>query len=165
MFLSRNQINQISKLHGLEKLFGNFKANIVFPTIVGLKELIILYTSLGDFDLESLTQSFPNLRQIFACTASINKLLPLIQRLPKLKSFCIQNFESYETDKQIDLFELNEERKKLPGACKLTIYVSENVYLSTKMANINLYTKHDLIEIKRIESANMQDVYKNCRRS
>ena len=83
-------------------------------------------------------------------------MLSFIQRLPKLKEIAVHFFIK-TNQSHIDLCALNEERKKLPGACKLCIYVQENIYLETKMTPKNLYANHDLIEIKRMESGNLKD--------
>lgn len=52
-------------------------------------------------------------------------LTDIIGYFPKLKHFRIQNIN--DTNK-INLNATNEERKKLAGVCKTTIYVHENVF-------------------------------------
>lgn len=50
-------------------------------------------------------------------------------------------------DKFINLSALNDERENLPGACKVTIHVREDVYFETKRA-----IEYSLIDIKRYYS-------------
>lgn len=56
----------------------------------------------------------------------------------------------------LDVAALNEERKKLEGARKVTIYVIEDIYLRTKWSthSINL----NLVEIRRFESVDWDDL-------
>lgn len=151
-YIPQSGANQISALRRLEKLFGHFEENINFPTIPSLKELRIW--DWRHFNFEPLTESFPNLRQAHINGVRTDQLLPFIRRSAKLKELSIKVilFPFDTTECQLDLKTLNDERKKLPGACKLIIFVRENVYLKTKEATRNLYSNYELIEIKRIES-------------
>lgn len=88
--------------------------------------------------------------------------LPFICRLPKLKTLVIGGLINGYDDLlhdavSIDLFKLSEIRKKLFGACKLTIYISQPHYLKTKWATKNVYANQNLIEIKRLESISTKD--------
>lgn len=85
--------------------------------------------------------------------SGIDNIFPFIRQLPKLKELSIHQLKYPFEETVIGLSTLNEERKKLAGACKITIFLTEWVYLPTKCAPKNLYTNHDLIEIKRIEKA------------
>lgn len=80
--------------------------------------------------------------------APLNILL-LIQKLKHLKKINLVHFESEEI---IQLERLNEEREKLVGAKKVTIYVPDAVYLATKWATKNGITNFNMIEMKRIHS-------------
>lgn len=57
-------------------------------------------------------------------------MLPFIRWLPRLEEI---RFWYWNTagEHEIDLSKLNEEREKLVGACKVTLYLSESVYLKT----------------------------------
>lgn len=80
--------------------------------------------------------------------APVNILL-LIQKLKHLKKIKLVHFHSEET---IELDRLNEEREKLIGVKKVTIYVPDAVYLATKWATKNGITNFSMIEMKRIHS-------------
>lgn len=83
---------------------------------------------------------------------TIDQLLSFTRRLPKLKELSIFNAPfGYN----LDLAALHKERKKLAGACKLTIYLPKCINLAAKETPKNIYTNHDLIEIKLIGHANL----------
>lgn len=71
-----------------------------------------------------------------------------IRRLVNLKDIQIL----YCNEQSLDVFALNNERKRLKDACKVTIYVDERVYLAIK--SISTRTTFELIEIKRKLSYN-----------
>lgn len=151
------QMNQIATLRGFEHLtgflFGFFSKMSVFPTISSIRELCIRDQWIDLKNLENMTVSFPNLREVHFSYGSTDKVLPFIRRLPNLKVLSINYLKNREnSDIMLDLSSLNKERKKLVGACKVTIYVNEVVYLKLKMVTKNLYANYNLIEIKRIES-------------
>lgn len=109
-------------------------------------------SQISDFDtaLNQLTK----LNYIFIET--VNDILQLIRNLPKLKQieiFYVHNGKLFneETD-MLNLSTLNDERKMVKNPCKLTIYVSEKIYLATKSAANAKQPTFDLVEIKRIES-------------
>ena len=151
-FISSIHMNQISTLRGLEKLSGKFEKDVVSPTMFGLKELNIYNRLPHVINSEALITSFPNLRHVFLNSAwDTKQLLPFIRQLPKLKELYI--YDILHSDR-IDLFALNQQRKNLAEACKLTIHLHEYAYLKTKTAKKNLYINHHLIEIKRLVQTN-----------
>lgn len=151
--IAQDQINRIGSLRGLERLGVEFKKDLVFPKIISLKVIdIYTFRPLENIYLERMAASFPNLNRIHAEFSSEDQMLPFLRLLPKLKEIRIHGNKDYLYNKEgYNLRVLNEERKKLSGACKVTIYIYEWYYLKTKMALKNLYTNHDLIEIKRHE--------------
>lgn len=62
---------------------------------------------------------------------------------------CCNNQRSNKTNRTIDLPVLNEARGKLLGAQKVTVYVGENVFLTTKWTSNEI----DLgfIDLRRID--------------
>lgn len=155
ILISSIHMKQISRLRGLEKLSGKFEEDVVSPTMLALKELNIYNHIPGDINIEAFITSFPNLRKLFLhCAENTEELLPIIRHLPKLKELYIYNMR-----KAIDLFALNQQRKNLAEACKVTIHLCEYAYLKTKHANKNLYIDHHLIEIKRLFQENSYTDY------
>lgn len=165
-YLSEAQIHQICTLGGLKKLFIKLgDIDIVFPTLISLRELFIKFNSIPNFynynnynllNVKSFTISFQNLQKIHLCSGVRDHLLTCIRMLPNLKKVICEHLERIPTDtiegNQIDLPTLNRERKKLAGACKVTIYVDEEVYLETKDIKSYIYSHYDLIEMRRISA-------------
>lgn len=149
----QDRLNQIGKLRGLQFLSTcrDLKRNLRFPTIETIRNLTII-GSLQLKYMENMVDSFPNLREVTITSyeMKIENLIPFIRRLPQLKAIGIPHFEQ-----NLDLLVLNEERKKLSGACKLTIYVPEHIYFRTM--ETYFYANCNLIEIKRLNLSNMMD--------
>lgn len=96
----------------------------------------------------------------FNC-ASSNDILPFICHATKVNkiqvTFLTNGSHFDECNEILDLVALNKERDKLVGACKVMIYVMENVYLATKWAIKQ--TDFRMIEMKRISSYHWKRVF------
>lgn len=77
-------------------------------------------------ELEMSTKSLVNLKPLGVC------ILPFIRSLVQLREI----FSSIPDD-YLDLTMLNKERTKLAVAQKLIIYINEESFLATKLANKN----------------------------
>ncbi|XP_031637108.1 uncharacterized protein LOC116349702 [Contarinia nasturtii] len=75
-----------------------------------------------------------------------------VRNFPKLKHLKIPN-----GFKCIDLPALNRERATLRGACKITIYVHEETFLSTKWTFGN--TNYKWIELKRYQASDWHNIF------
>lgn len=74
--------------------------------------------------------------------------MPFISQAPKLKEIYILNLLiKNETDADINLSSLNNEREKLPNAKKVTIYANESIYLNVKWKKQQ--TDIGLVKLKR----------------
>lgn len=145
----REEFHQITSLHAIELLafLGPETIWSVEPPSTGPKELILDDDPDAEH-LDVLANSFPNIRRLCVTEASIDIILPFIQRCPMLTQIKIQTLWMgvYMKESIIDLLALNNERKKLPNARKITIFIQEHVFLENKWKqNINL----SLIELKR----------------
>lgn len=142
--------NAISTLPALEKLSIPDESFIDLTRSPNLKEFYVefLNTSSNTTEtLATLAMSFPKLERLGLGMGfiSIDAVLPFVRHSKKLKTIeC-----PYVLDASIDLFALNQERKKLPNACKISICVPENIYLHEKWKPINL--ELDLVKIVRTE--------------
>lgn len=149
--VSTSEMQKIRTLPGLEKLFGDFQL-ITFSQIVGLKDLHIQNEIWPESELENITNSFPNLRRVCLGSTVPRHLLPFIRRLPNLNEIFYIRLSAYVTNApDFNLPELQKEREKLPGACKVTIYAEEHRYLASKMETKTMYSNYSLIEVKSIE--------------
>lgn len=147
---SQQKVDHLATLESLVSL----RLNIYFTTISlsalcnSLEEMYIdnaLYIS----DLSFIANNLINLKQIHFGDACLRNIHPFIFRSLNLEKIVFYDKNCiYGT--YFDIYALNIERKKLPNAKKITIYVNEQVYLATKWAFKN--TDLSLIRLKRIES-------------
>lgn len=132
--------NAITSLHGLDKLYLDSECahNFVKTLVPQLKEFCIDFVGHEiDNILDVLVESFQNIERIHFGMAYFNSILPFICRSAKLEKIKIKspkNDAPYCNEEVIDLQALNRERMKCTNAIKVTIYVSENVYVKTKEA-------------------------------
>lgn len=120
----------------------------ILSPLVNLERLYLSRTNkIHEFDatLTKLTKlKFIHFRNI-----AIDTVLPFIRSMPHLREIIIDSIENL-TNNSLNSSALNNERKVLKRAGKITIYVEEKIYLGTKEACHD--TSIGLIEIKRHES-------------
>lgn len=86
----QRHINLMSILPEIEKMVGCFEEKIVFQSTFSLKELAITNYDTKKINFSDLAAAFPNLRYVYSEDYNgINRLLPLIRQLPKLKKLHI----------------------------------------------------------------------------
>lgn len=121
--------------------------------LVNIKKLYILGTSQIE-DVDSVISTLKNLEFIHFVREFMVNILRFIKCLPRLGKLEIQFFVNeshlFFQNNVLDLPSINDERAQLANACKLTMFVSENVYLATK--NSLNQTNFYFIEIKRLKS-------------
>lgn len=155
--LNQNVLDQLINLNGLVKISIDWDKLIKF-NVSALKSLEELhaYTSEKIGDLDILATDIIHLNRIHFVVANINDIIPFIRRsekVQKIKVKLLRPGTHFDINtKIIDLLALNSERKQLPKAQKITLYVAEEIYLATKWAlgKINF----ELIRLKRLESFN-----------
>lgn len=152
----QEDINQIVSLNGLEKLsLKSICLEFTIPPIAGLKELnIYAYEYFGDLKVHNLM----NLEQLYIAFASLNDILPFVSCCTRLKQIVVNHLEigTYFKNGIINLVALNNERKKLRRARKISFYVNEKIFLTQKWTTtINF----DLIELKRIQSCEREQLF------
>ena len=93
---------------------------------------------------------YVNVERFFIVGAEHIDVLTLIQKLPKLKE--LRLIYSKGKSKILQLKKLNDERAKVAGGRRVTIYVKHKIYQETKWnvehGNMNL----PLIEMKRMSA-------------
>lgn len=109
-------------------------------------------------ELETIAKGCLNLERIVFREASSSEILPFILYTRKLKVIrvCLLKNGPF-FDGVLNLPKLNAERKKLDSACKIAIYVDENVYLATKWAIVE--SEFERIEMRRNSSYSDSDAY------
>lgn len=143
----------ITSLKGLEKMcIREFSQMFDLPQLISLKELAIFEGANAE-DMEIFANSYTNIQRLHVCNASIDHILPFIRRTPNLNK--IKVFAKDEDSFNggiLPLLTLNEERKKVVGGRKITIYVPDNIFLKTKWATKSGNIDLKLIEMKRVHS-------------
>lgn len=134
--------NSILTLPALEGVSIGKRMIIDLNRLINLKELYLLH--LSPIDSSSLPKSLVNLKCLSFSLASFDIILPFICQSKRLKTIRIGHLLQ---NKSLDLFTLNEERKKLVDACKVVIFLAENacLFVKWKIDNVNM----DLVKIRR----------------
>lgn len=140
-------------LKGLEKLcIREIDQIFDLPQLINLKELAI-FDGVKTADMEILADSYTNLQRLHICNASIDDILPFIHRSPTLNKIKVfAKDAAHFNDGILSLKRLNEDRGKLLGARKVTVFVPDNIFLKTKWATENGNINLNLIELKRVDS-------------
>lgn len=118
--------NAISTLRAFEILDINTDSTIDLSRLTNLRELHI-YNFISA-DMEALATNLVKLEKLSFGSVSIDRVLPFICQSKRLKSIHIDHLHENE----LDLFALNEKRKRLENARQVTICVREDQYLAAK---------------------------------
>lgn len=156
-------IDQITSLDGLHSLWLGTYLNQLTTTqfdlskLVSLRELAFTYAFRGRklhslTDLNLLTDKLINLERFRIEYGSFKGIMPFIHRSPRLNQLVFDSIDVFKP-KYINLFAINETRRKLSKSCKTTLYVDENVFTNTKFAMKGIL-ELDRIEIKRATAHN-----------
>lgn len=164
-YFFQESINQIATLDALETLrcgcFLTPMSSVDLSSLKRLKELSVYYYSQSNDEMISMAKGLVNLERISFTQATLNDIVPFVIYAAKLCTIQVHhvmrassengfqsNGNDYCSDNILYAATLNKRRKQLKNAKKLTIFLSENVYLATKWNICNVY--FSLIRIKRI---------------
>lgn len=130
--------NTIATLPHFDRLFVNTHSLVDLTNLTHIKSLRIQELLCGFnckiTEVESLAKSLQNLEQLTFQSANISAIRPFVRYAKKLQIITI--FLLLESC--LSLNALNEERKKLPDACKIVLCVPEKVFLAIKWKSRNL---------------------------
>lgn len=145
LLLRRTQEKVVTKA----KIQYGFCVNFFIPELIKLEELYITRDSFVINRVE-LSDRLANLQRMGYQSASADEISMFICRSPKLNRITVCELSGeihFNKDTQVlNLEALNNERKKLKGAQKVTIHLRENIFLATKRA-LN-ETNFSLIQLK-----------------
>lgn len=150
----QEMINQLATVNGLVKLYniGTMDPGTSLAILNNLEELY-LKSSACVWNAENVVKNLTKLRRIDFHCGNTN-LMPFIRFLAPLEriklDYIYKSMHFNAETSIIDLVALNKERKKLPFARKITLYVNETYYLATKWALKE--TNFEFIRLKRVES-------------
>lgn len=146
--------DHLSRLRGLEKLSIQ-KLDGIFglPIMTNLKELKIDEShEMTSTDLEMLATNLINLEKVTLGLADFRDISTLVRRLPKLKKLDV-----YPSGEILNLWSLNELRRELHneqlGTSKVTIYVSQELFMATKWTAKNGDIDLEFVEMRRTTAA------------
>lgn len=139
----------VIKLHALEMLsIRQFSECHSLYYLSNLRELEIM-NSVNIKDLEILASNLTNLERLSLSNTVtgadiICLIVPFVRCSTKLYRMQVNFNEGY-----LNLYKLNEERKRLATARKIIIYVSNPMFLETKWKTMNGEINLDFIEMRR----------------
>lgn len=126
--------NAMSTLPALEILSYVYPLNSL-SRFTNLKEFRAYRLSDSATEIEIVAKSLIKLEQLTVDNATVDDILPFIRYSKRLKAIRILKLRKNSI---LDLFRLNEERKKLGNPRQVVIYVREDVYLYKKWQSKNL---------------------------
>lgn len=152
--IDEESTNQMASIQGLERLAVKEVQGTTaqfLSKLNNLKELSILDHINVDWD--EVAGNLKKLERLFIQNATYDDMMAFIRRSPKLKLIKVfpKDMEHFNGG-VMNLVKLNEERKNLPKARKLIIYIEDNVFLPTKWATDDGDTNLSHIEMKRSKS-------------
>lgn len=113
-------------------------------SLASLKEFAVLSLFLA----ELFSKELVNIERLYIRRSTPVIIKAFVQNSSKLKVIKINEFDRYNND-FFSLSEWNRERRKLPGANKVTIYAEEKTYLKIKWATKG--ETFDMVDIKRAD--------------
>lgn len=152
---NQEAIEQLATFNGLVELVivndGTTEGSFTLSGLKNLEELDIYDGDVRHVNFEILANNLPNIKRFRFQEVSIDQIMLLFEHSVKLQTIeiirLIDGINYSEDTHVIDLLELNEKRKRLPDAKKITLYVDEKIYLATKWALGE--TNFGLIRLKR----------------
>lgn len=153
-YFDQEAATKLATLNALVTLnaFNSERIQLEPSALSNIEELY--FYKCNETNLVSLASDLINLRRIVFTIATGDDIALLISRVRNLQKIKIEKIENGTNfniiDNILNLSALNREREKLAFAQRVTIYVSEEVFLATKWAVIQ--EDFRLVGIKRTES-------------
>lgn len=148
-FLDQQICDVLTSMRRLVKLKIQHLDNIFnLPTLSSLKELEVP-SGVNALSIIRLATGLVNLEGLYIRNVTCNDILPFIQHSKKLRKI-----QAYLRDDILPLRLYNNERATLYGACKMKIFVNDDVFLKTRWSIRNGKTDLDFVEMKRMGSHN-----------
>lgn len=139
---------QLDLVKGLEFLYIRHIHPVYnLVQLTNLRELVLWYKA-SRMDMEIVANGLTKLNRIHIYGQSVDVLMPFIRRSLNLNGI---KYISHD-GRDLNLRMLNEERRKLIGARKITIYVCDDVFLATKWTTSNGVINLNSIEMRRADS-------------
>lgn len=136
----------------LDKLSVLSFCNVPMSVLEHIKQL---HSTLAS-SVPNLNTNFLNLERVSFLIATVNIIQMFMSHAPKLKQILVYSLvkNAGEMPNIRDFLALNEQRKKLAGARKVTIYVDEKIFLKMKWSS---KLNFSMIQLKRIRLYEIPD--------
>lgn len=155
--LNQLSLDQIAQVNALETVHLKGNPGSVLPRLCNLKEL---HTFTGNLNMEKSANNLLNLEKIVFWDTNIEDVVSVIRKSVKLKEIRIRtlneigrfsahfNAKRFFHQSVLNITALDEQRKQLKGAVKITIFISEDIFVATKWSMNE--TSRSSIELKRV---------------
>lgn len=156
--IHETEMRQMRTFNNIEKLqVWEILENYPLPEIKSLNELHIALGALVSKDIMQLMAiNFENLQRVCILNGHLEDYQPFIRYARNIKEIITKNLFENDRLEISDFVALDEERKKLDRARKVTIFIGEKYFLKWKWAEkLNL----KLIELKRYELCDSEKVF------
>lgn len=130
--------NAISILPTLESLSLNSDSFVDIKRLTNLKELHIENLCSRE-NMEIMAKSLPKLERLTFNCCLVDSVMAFVRHSMNLKTIRIGDLRDFRT---LDLIAMNQERKKLANACRISIFVCDQVYVHEKSKRPNLNLSH-----------------------
>ncbi|XP_055309868.1 uncharacterized protein LOC129573403 [Sitodiplosis mosellana] len=159
-------IDQIASLYAVDTIHMKEEAGSWLPSLINLREL---YTFCGKLNMEKTVSNLANLEKVVFWEANVEDVLAIVRNSMRIREIKIRtlnekgrfspnfNGKNFFNQNQLNLTALNEERKKILGARKVSIFVNEDIFIATKWTTGE--TVHSLIELKRVMMHEWNDLF------
>lgn len=158
---TQQTVDQIASLHALEQLHvSSTIGDVDFTSLINLKEISFHMASIVK-NMNDLARSLTNLEGVFFFYASSDDTLPFIRHSPHLTKVKVRNLENgaHFDGKTLYLTAFEKERNKLTNAEKVTIYLNEDIFLTTKWLTEKV--DFNFVEIERGDSYNWEHHFRH----
>lgn len=144
-------IESVVPVTALVKLeLDNSVGSLTLSALVNIEELFV-HDATSVIDWKELPKKLINLQRIDLCKAEWDDIFVFVSRAAELNTIKIQDLTNFERNNHVlDLVAFNNERKRLKGAQKITIYLHEKICLATKWAKSE--TNLSLFQLKPFET-------------
>lgn len=147
----QNQIDELSMVHGLELLCLPDATTMVWPNVsaLGIGRCVSAIPN-------PMIQRLTDLGRVHFGTIGIDWVTALIQFAPMVHTIEIRTILAglHLRDDFIDLAAWNRMRKRLINSRKVTVYVNERIFLTTKHGSAT--TEYERIELKRAQASPLE---------
>lgn len=127
----------------LEKVHGWCSLDL----LANMKNLKILCVPDVEYKVD-VVRTLIQLEKVSIVKATVTQMEEFIVNLPKLNTITVKLIDGGNIGNKV--LKWDRERKRLAGACKVTVYVPADVFLAVKWAAHETNSK--LVELKRLES-------------